>query len=104
VDRSFNEFQLILCRNVLIYFEPELQRRVHRLLHESLSADGFLVLGRSEALPQELRASYADVDAREKIFQRRAAAPAAATGSARGRPSGDADARDRHQHLAQEHE
>jgi chemotaxis protein methyltransferase CheR len=103
VDRSFNEFQLILCRNVLIYFEPELQRRVHQLLLDSLSPGGFLVLGRSEALPAPLRASYVEVDAREKIFER-TPPPGQPRAEGRARASGDADARDGQQHLAQEHQ
>jgi chemotaxis protein methyltransferase CheR len=49
-DASFNDFHLILCTNVLIYFRPALQQRVHRLLHESLVRSGFLVLGQRESL------------------------------------------------------
>jgi chemotaxis protein methyltransferase CheR len=49
-DHSFNEFQLILCRNVLIYFGRELQDRVLRLFHESLPRRGVLALGRKETL------------------------------------------------------
>ncbi|HEY3196207.1 MAG TPA: protein-glutamate O-methyltransferase CheR [Candidatus Dormibacteraeota bacterium] len=49
-DASFNDFHLILCTNVLIYFGPALQERVHRLLHESLVRSGFLVLGQRESL------------------------------------------------------
>jgi len=70
-DASFNEFHLIVCRNVLIYFNTRLQERVHRLLYESLVEDGFLVLGRQESLrltPNEL--SYRTLDRREKIYQR----------------------------------
>jgi chemotaxis protein methyltransferase CheR len=44
-DRSFNEFQLVLCRNVMIYFEKELQDRVLRLFDDSLEGLGFLALG-----------------------------------------------------------
>ena len=49
-DASFNDFHLILCTNVLIYFGPALQQRVHRLLYESLVRSGFLVLGQRESL------------------------------------------------------
>jgi chemotaxis protein methyltransferase CheR len=49
-DRSFNEFQLIICRNVLIYFGRELQDRVLRLFDESLPRRGMLGLGRKETL------------------------------------------------------
>jgi chemotaxis protein methyltransferase CheR len=47
-DGPFNEFQLIVCRNVLIYFHPTLQQRVMDLFSRSLHRDGFLVLGPSE--------------------------------------------------------
>jgi chemotaxis protein methyltransferase CheR len=47
-DQSFNEFHLIVCRNVLIYFNRSLQERVHRLLYDSLIRFGFLGLGLKE--------------------------------------------------------
>ena len=47
-DGSFNEFNLIVCRNVLIYFNRALQDRVHRLLYQSLIRFGFLGLGMKE--------------------------------------------------------
>jgi chemotaxis protein methyltransferase CheR len=49
-DRSFNEFNLVLCRNVLIYFNRQLQERVHRLLYQSLGRLGFLGLGARETV------------------------------------------------------
>ena len=70
-DASFNEFHLIICRNVLIYFNTRLQARVHHLLYESLAEDGVLVLGRQESLqltPHE--SNYRVLDRREKIYQR----------------------------------
>lgn len=70
-DASFNEFQLILCRNVMIYFNPRLQERVHSLLYDSLAADGLLVLGQQESLqltPYE--SCYRVLDLREKIYRR----------------------------------
>jgi len=45
-----NEFQLILCRNVLIYFTPELQRKVLANFAKSLDHNGFLILGKSEGI------------------------------------------------------
>jgi chemotaxis protein methyltransferase CheR len=96
IDRSFNEFHVILCRNVLIYFDAELQRRVHTLLEGSLTSDGVLVLGRSESLPESVRGNYAELAPRERLFQRVAERPR--------RSSLDANARDGHEHLAQEHQ
>ncbi len=49
-DRSFNEFQLIFCRNVLIYFDKILQDKVFHLFDDSLEKLGFLVLGSKENL------------------------------------------------------
>lgn len=49
-DNSFNEFDLILCRNVLIYFDTQLQERVFNLFEESLSTLGYLALGSKETL------------------------------------------------------
>ncbi|UTH74667.1 chemotaxis protein CheB [Chromobacterium sp. IIBBL 290-4] len=49
----FNEFQLIVCRNVLIYFDAELQRQVLRRFARSLHADGFLVLGPQDGLHRQ---------------------------------------------------
>jgi chemotaxis protein methyltransferase CheR len=70
-DASFNEFNLILCRNVLMYFNRRLQQRVHHLLYDSLTAEGVLVLGRKESLqltPHE--SCFRTLDLREKIYQR----------------------------------
>lgn len=49
-DRSFNEFNVIFCRNVMIYFNKELQNHVHSLLYESLSTFGVLALGTKESI------------------------------------------------------
>lgn len=49
-DHSFNEFQLILCRNVLIYFDRELQHKVLNLFDESLEELGYLALGTKETI------------------------------------------------------
>ncbi len=70
-DASFNEFNLIFCRNVMIYFDTALQERVHRLVYESLSAFGILGLGDKESLrftPHESR--YEPVAGREKLYRR----------------------------------
>jgi chemotaxis protein methyltransferase CheR len=70
-DGSFNEFNVILCRNVMIYFNQPLQARVHELLHQSLSQFGVLGLGRKESLrftPHE--ASYVALDEPERLYRR----------------------------------
>lgn len=70
-DGSFNEFDVILCRNVMIYFTKSLQARVIRLFTESLSIGGFLGLGSKESLlfAKEYD-QYDDVNAKEKIYRR----------------------------------
>jgi chemotaxis protein methyltransferase CheR len=71
-DRSFNEFHLIICRNVMIYFGRDLQRHVHELFLDSLVPLGLLGLGRKEAIhPPELAARYEPLEAAEKLFRRR---------------------------------
>jgi chemotaxis protein methyltransferase CheR len=49
-DSSFNEFHVILCANVLIYFRPSLQERAHRLFYDSLIRSGYLGIGQRESL------------------------------------------------------
>ena len=49
-DGSFAEFNVILCRNVLIYFNRTLQQRVHGLFYDSLAMFGLLALGSKESL------------------------------------------------------
>lgn len=53
----FNEFQLIMCRNVLIYFNADVQRKVLELFAHSLHRDGFLVLGPQDGIGQVARAA-----------------------------------------------
>lgn len=49
-DGSFNDFHLVVCANVLIYFRPSLQERAHRLFYDSLIRGGYLALGKRESL------------------------------------------------------
>jgi chemotaxis protein methyltransferase CheR len=72
-DGTFNEFNVIFCRNVLIYFGTELQARVHRLLHQSLRRFGILALGRGETLRHTvIENDYDEVDMQERLYRRRA--------------------------------
>ncbi|WP_223829468.1 CheR family methyltransferase [Paenibacillus arenilitoris] len=57
-DRSFNEFHVILCRNVLIYFDAVLQRRSHGLFYDSLAPEGFIGLGHMETMAAAYKAKY----------------------------------------------
>ncbi len=70
-EPSFNEFHVILCRNVLIYFRKALQDRVHELLYESLGRLGYLGLGRSETIEfTPHAASYRSVAEGERIYRK----------------------------------
>jgi len=69
-DASFNAFQLILCRNVLIYFDTQLQGRVLSLFDESLDTLGYLALGSKETLRfSALAPNYSQVGS-EKIWRK----------------------------------
>lgn len=70
-DSSFNEFNVILCRNVLIYFNQVLQKQVHTLFYNSLCSFGILGLGRQESIrftPYEQ--FYEDMTKGEKLYRR----------------------------------
>jgi chemotaxis protein methyltransferase CheR len=70
-DKSFNEFHMIICRNVLIYFNQQLQSRVIELFYDSLVPFGFLGLGNKESLLFATnRPDFSDVDRREKIYMK----------------------------------
>jgi chemotaxis protein methyltransferase CheR len=70
-DRSFSEFNVILCRNVMIYFDRKLQDRVHSLFYESLVPFGFLGLGSKESLRfSKYETCYEQIDDHEKIYKR----------------------------------
>jgi chemotaxis protein methyltransferase CheR len=70
-DRAFNTFNVILCRNVMIYFDRTLQSRVHALFHESLERLGILVLGHKESIRYTgFQDRYEELDAQEKIYRK----------------------------------
>ena len=70
-DRSFNEFNAILCRNVMIYFDRALQEQVHGVLYESLAMFGVLGLGARESIRlTRYQPYYEELDGREKLFRK----------------------------------
>jgi len=70
-DRSFNEFHVIVCRNVMIYFDKRLQDHVHGLFYESLANFGILGLGHKESIRFTPHAQqYEAVDADEKLYRK----------------------------------
>ena len=69
-DNSFNEFQLILCRNVLIYFDRPLQNKVFELFNNSLEKFGYLALGTKETLEFSVVAKNFERLKGEKIWRK----------------------------------
>lgn len=70
-DGSFNEFQLIVCRNVIMYFNQQLQNKVVRLFHDSLCPFGYLGLGSKESLLfSGLKDSFQEVSGRDRIYRK----------------------------------
>jgi chemotaxis protein methyltransferase CheR len=71
MDRSFNEFHVILCRNVMIYFERSLQERVFDLFDGSLARLGILALGHKESLRTSAhRDRYEELDTAERLYRK----------------------------------
>jgi chemotaxis protein methyltransferase CheR len=71
-DSVFAEVHLILCRNVLIYFETDLQNKVQSLFYESLINGGILCLGSKESLHlAELHQGYTGLDINQRIFKKK---------------------------------
>jgi chemotaxis protein methyltransferase CheR len=67
-DGVLNEFQLVFCRNVIIYFDETLKTRVFNLFDDSLQKDGILVLGESESLDR--RKNFITLDSNNKIYKK----------------------------------
>jgi chemotaxis protein methyltransferase CheR len=70
-DAPFNEFNVIVCRNVMIYFGKKLQDRVHELFYESLDPFGILALGHKESIKfTKYEDRYEALDAPEKLYRK----------------------------------
>lgn len=71
-DSVFAETQMIVCRNVLIYFNAQLQHRVHGLFHDSLSNGGILCLGKKETLQfSRYEHQFTALDKRTRIYKKK---------------------------------
>jgi chemotaxis protein methyltransferase CheR len=71
-DSIFAETHLILCRNVLIYFDKNLQNKVQKLFHNSLIKGGILCLGSKESLRfTDLQEQYIELDKKQRIFKKK---------------------------------
>jgi chemotaxis protein methyltransferase CheR len=70
-DGIFNEFQLISCRNVFIYFETELQERILELFYKSLCPLGYLCLGSKETIRSDtFKRKFKVINSKENIYQK----------------------------------
>ena len=70
-DSVFNEFHVVACRNVMIYFDRPLQAHVHSLFYDSLAMFGVLALGQKETIrfsPHE--DDFEELDAAEKLYRK----------------------------------
>ena len=74
-DPPFSKIDLISCRNLLIYFKPELQKKVLSMFHYALNQDGYLFLGPSETIG-ECAGYFSAVSPKHKIFKHRSRVPA----------------------------
>jgi chemotaxis protein methyltransferase CheR len=70
-DRAFNTFNLVVCRNVMIYFGRDLQDRVHEVFYDSLDTFGMLALGRKESIKFSPREKcYEALDRDERLYRK----------------------------------
>jgi chemotaxis methyl-accepting protein methylase len=67
---SFESVHLLLCRNVIIYFERDAQEALFQEFHRVLAPGGFLVLGKVETLLRSARSLFSPVNARERVFRK----------------------------------
>jgi two-component system CheB/CheR fusion protein len=66
-DPPFSRLDLISCRNVLIYLQPEIQRYILSTFHYALRSNGVLLLGRSESVPHAIKL-FAPLDRKERFY------------------------------------
>jgi chemotaxis protein methyltransferase CheR len=70
-DAAFNVFNVIVCRNVMIYFGKALQDRVHELFYDSLETFGILALGHKESIRfSRHEECYEPIDPQEKLYRK----------------------------------
>ncbi len=72
VDQKFREyFDLILCRNVIIYIDQKYKRKIFENLYNMLRENGFLVIGKSESLPINFRDKFETISLENKIYMKK---------------------------------
>jgi chemotaxis methyl-accepting protein methylase len=69
-DEPPRSLDLIMCRNVFIYFSREQQAKVTAMFHKALARGGYLVLGRTEKMPPEVAGQFTPVNSKERVYQK----------------------------------
>jgi chemotaxis protein methyltransferase CheR len=69
-NKVISGMDLVLCRNLLIYFQKELQEKALRNLYASLNPGGFLILGKTESIPPQMIDYFEVIDLRERIYRK----------------------------------
>ncbi len=68
--KKFSHFDIIFCRNVMIYFGRELQSRLFLDFYNALNDGGYLIIGRTETMTGEAKDKFACVNTRERIYKK----------------------------------
>ena len=68
--KKFSHFDIIFCRNVMIYFGKELQSRLLLDFYDALHEGGYLIIGRTETMVGEAREKFTCVNTRERIYKK----------------------------------
>jgi len=69
-ESVYGSFDIVLCRNILIYFSDKHQKQVIQKLYQSLAKGGYLILGDSETLFPDFKSQFRTFDAKNKIYQK----------------------------------
>jgi len=69
-DIHLSHMDILLCRNLLIYFEKDLQEKVFEKFCYSLNKGGFMILGKSEVVPPLFRERFSEIARKEKVYQK----------------------------------
>ncbi len=69
-DRPLMHVDVILCRNVVIYFSRDLQEKLFHKFHDGLNPGGYLVIGRTETLTSGASKLFRPIDVKERVYQK----------------------------------
>ncbi len=70
IDTLNEQFEMILCRNVLIYFEKDFQINIIESIYEKLKTGGIFILGRVEMIPVELNDKFKVISKKHRIYRK----------------------------------